>query len=100
MARDTDRKKISEAARLGSLWRRQTHGALLHGPGGTYVEFVTDYDEALYVEYTSTGRLRRVTYRHWDSGRSGYPIVCTESPKQGKLNYVLRHINQKDVNAA
>lgn len=95
MARDTDRKKISEAVRLQGVWKRHTFGALNYGPGGSYVELVTDCDEALYVEYTKSGQIRRVTYRHWDGGKPGYPMVCTESPKREKLAYVLHHLGVK-----
>ncbi|ACH62021.1 hypothetical protein MYRNA_13 [Mycobacterium phage Myrna] len=92
MARDTDRKKISEAVRTQSLWRRETYGDLLtltngHS-SGSYVELVTANDEALYVEYTPSGRIRRATYRHWDSGRPGYPIVCTKHIRRNKLRVV------------
>lgn len=93
MARDTPRKLISEAVRLSApLWSRQTYGNVDYGPGGTYVEYVSTSDEALYVEYTKAGNIRRVTYRHWDSGKPGHPIVCTESPKRDKLGYALHQI--------
>lgn len=92
MARDTDRKKISEAVRLQSVWKRDCYGNLNYGPGGSYVDYVTDTDEALRVEYTKAGTLRTVWYRHWDSGRPGFPLVCEERVTVGKLTYALHQI--------
>ena len=91
MARDTDRKKISEAVRTQSLWTRDAYGdvqAIGSTKGGTYVELVTANDEALYIEYTASGQIRRATYRHWDSGRPGHPIVCTKHIRRNKLRVV------------
>jgi hypothetical protein len=88
MSRDTDRKKISEVTRQQKLWVRDASGDINHGSGGTYVELVTSTDEALYIEYTVSGQLRRATYRHWDSGQPGHPIVCTKHIKRRKLEVV------------
>ena len=78
MARDTDRKQISEAIRFQTLWRREvfgTHGHL----GGTYVEYVTDLTSACTsamgslarssTRSTRMGQLRRDQAGH-DRGTS------------------------------
>lgn len=94
MARDTDRKEISEAVRKQSLWTCHTHGALTYN-GGSYVDLVTDYDERLYVQYGRAGQVTVAYYTHWehDTGKT----VTSETISQRKRERVLALINQKDV---
>lgn len=73
MARDTDRKVISEAVRTQPLrndgtplWKRQAHGETLYNKG-SYVVFTTEYDESLTINYGPKGRIVYASYRHWDN---------------------------------
>jgi hypothetical protein len=88
--RDTDRKKISEAVRLQKLWRYETDGAAY--PSGTYVEYVTDFDERLRIEYGETDRVRCALYTHWD--RDTGDVVSNEHITTKKRERVLHLINQ------
>jgi hypothetical protein len=94
MARDTDRKQVSEAVRLSSLWRRESFGTTLYN-GGSYVVYVTNYDEALTVWYGPKGFIISAEYRHWDAARPGR--AWSEKIALGKRKRVLELINQKDV---
>jgi hypothetical protein len=95
MARTTDRQHISEAIRLGSLWRISDLGSFR---GQHFVELITDYDERLVIWYGKAGQVTNATYTHWD--RDSGSIVSRESITKRKRETVLHHINQKDVNAA
>jgi hypothetical protein len=94
MARDTDRKQVSEAVRLNPLWTRESFGKTLYN-GGSYVQYKTSYDETLTVWYGPKGFITEANYRHWDG--AGHRIVAEEKIKTDKRKRVLVYLNQKDV---
>lgn len=89
MARDTDRKQVSEALRLQKLWGVEKRFSF-HGQH--CVQLVTDYDERLVLWYGLKGQLTVATYTHWD--RDTGSIVSREPITQRKRVRVLHLINQ------
>ena len=85
MARDTDRKQISEAVRLQSLWRVEQRDR-------TGVRLVTDYDERLSVAYGNADQIKFARYTHWD--RDTGEIAYAELITTGKRKRVLHLIDQ------
>lgn len=92
MARDTDRRMVSEAVRLSSYWSAQSHGRDF--PSGTYVILATPYDENLVVNYGSAGQIKAATYTHF--AEDGH-VADRERITQDKRKRVLKLITQKDV---
>jgi len=85
MARDTDRKKISEALRLQGMWRVEERDR-------TGVRLVTDFDERLSIAYGNADQIKFATYTHWD--RDTGEIVSREPITVAKRARVLHLINQ------
>lgn len=87
MARDTDRKQVSEAARKSNLWRITTNGE-------DYVTFNTDYAEHLWVRYGKAGQILHAVYIHFDEHGN---TASRELYHLKKRKHVLHHLNQKDT---
>lgn len=81
MARTKDRHIISEAVRLGDVWRTEDLGEKYHA-------LITDCDEQLEIYYGNMGQIRFAEYRHWD-GETG-ESVCHEVIRKNKRERVLQ----------
>ena len=89
MARDTDRRHVSEALRLQGLWRVEGRTAFRDQ---MRVDLVTDFDERLVLWFGKSEQLTMATYTHWD--RDTGSIVAREPITQGKRKRVLHLIDQ------
>ena len=87
MARDTDRKKISEALRTQNpiLWDVESRTL-------SSLTLVTDYDERLHIQYGRFSQVKGAVYTHWD--RDTGDVVSAESITHRKRERVLHLINQ------
>lgn len=92
MARTTDRQFVSEALRQQrprpQLWRVDVYQ-------GNYLRLVTNYDEALTIQYGNVGQIKEARYQHWD--RNPYRMVTDETITKRKRERVLEIIRAKDL---
>lgn len=92
MARDTDRKMVSEAVRLSTYWTQEVIG--FDSQMGLYVELVTPYAERLFVQYGNVGQVKSAVYIHY---REDGQVASQERISVNKRKRVLELLTQKDV---